>query len=277
VIGGFLLFLGLSSAAIVGPWLWRNVMLYDQVSLNMFQNRTLLIYKTMHSSFDKRLPVVKRESALLGRDSVDYDWLGKLGERYGTIGAERVASELLREQWRRHPGRQLKDVLKSFACFGGWYEHCDDDRAPIRYWFENLVGDVAAVDRLHEQSRPLAERLGFTYVTTRGDSIWTRAWQKSGWTYLVVLRPILFVGFFIALALPRLRRWPKPSAFHEAATRFLSLGYLATAAFHSVTLTDSDRFSSLYDWMGLLVILLMVERWRVSVARTKSLGVVLPR
>ncbi|MDB5348859.1 MAG: hypothetical protein JWN86_106 [Planctomycetota bacterium] len=256
----FVLACGLASALIIGPWIFRNYNLYHKISLNMFQTRALLLYKSFHHPLVNKLPEMRQVNASLGKGGVSYDWLWELTNRHGTVAAEEIAGRLLREQWKKHPGRHLMEMAQSVVCFGGLYESSLDDRSPMRYWFEHLVCDVSAVNRLYSDSESLGDRLGLRYMSAPGDTVSTRAWAAIGRWYLLVFRPVLSIAFVGSLISRRFRRRLGAVPSHrDSAVRWLSLGYLATVAFHAATLTDSDRFSSLYDWVPFMVVVLVAE------------------
>ncbi len=247
----------LAFLVVAGPWIERNHRLYGKVSLNLFQYRALLIYKAMHQRLDPKQPQLRRTLDALSWGNVDYNGLWKLKAEYGTVGSEEVAARLLKEQWRAHPGRQARDVLDSLRGFAGLHGPAEDDRTPVRYWFRALAGDVAAVDRLHDGSASQAVTLGLHYERACGDSSELRGWRWCGLAYLEAFRPLLVLAFLGSLGSWRLARVGERTR-RDYAIRWLSAAYFSMVGFHALTLTDSDRFSSLYDWAAVLVILLVV-------------------
>ena len=245
-------------SVVAAPWIARNYGIYGKFSMNLFQYRALLVYKAMHGRLDSDQPRLRRTRDALAWGDVDYNWLWKLEADYGTVGSEEVAARLLEEQWRAHPRRQALDTLESLRGFAGIYGQSGNDRTPVRDWFRTLVGDVAAVDGLHDRAASQAAALGLHYERARGDSPRLRAWRGCGLAYLDAFRPLLVAAFLVALGFWRLVKAGDRTR-RDSAIGWLSAAYLAMACFHAPTLTDSDRFTSLYDWAAVLVILLVVS------------------
>jgi hypothetical protein len=252
--------MGVASVAVVGPWVVRNQVLYGQITLNAHTNRTLLIYRACHDAVDRRMPLLKQTSAVLGNNIISYEWLATLKERYGLAAAEQVAGQILKEQARSRRRRALAQFGLSIAGFAGYYRFVDNDVAMTRFWFDHFVGRNDALNKMENAWSSVAAAVGFRYARRDGDPRWTRYWQRLGLTYLVKLRPLLFVGFLFARAvhLRSRRAWSIGGA--DEALLWLSAGYVATFLFHAFTLTDSDRFGSLYDWVPLLLVAWVAQR-----------------
>jgi len=256
----FALAIGLAFTAVVGPWILRNYGMYRRLSINVNTNRNLLIYYSLHLGINKQLPELSRANAELSDDLLSYEWLQKLTTHYGVIGAEDVAGRVLSEQRAGREAEIVQEMLRSFLRFGGHYTALENDLAMMRYWFDHHIGRAYSVKKLHDRWKPLVTDLGLTYATRGTNSPWTRSWRNAGRAYLIQGRPLLFLGFFGALCFNVLSRKDRPLNVQDAAIRWFAAGYLAVALFHATTLTESDRFASLYDWVAFLVVLLVAGR-----------------
>lgn len=243
----------------LGPWLWRNYALYGNLSLSEHSDRSLLMWKTMSGTMDRSLPLFQQYAS--GHAALDFYWLNEFSPQHTTVEAEAIAGAIVREQVRAHPAGHLRAMLRSgLNHIGVFIEGYvpRDDRAMLAYWFHALVPDPAAV----ESSVPaVREWLDFHPVTQ--PSLWTWLWSVAGTIFLQVLRPLLFAAFAAAvlrLAFCARRGRVSPLAFPTFAVLGLSAAYAATLAFHAVTLTGSDRFGTLSDWVMLAVVLFVFPR-----------------
>jgi len=243
----------------LGPWLWRNAALYGDLSLSEHSDRSLLMWKTMSGTMDPRLPLFQQYAG--GHAALDFYWLNEFSPQHPTVEAEAIARAIVAEQVRAHPASHLRAVLRSGLNHVGIFIEGyvpRDDRAMIAYWFHALVPNPAAV----ESSVPaVREWLDFRPVTQ--PSPWTALWSAAGTISLQVLRPLLLAAFAAAVlrlaVLAKLRRVPL-FAHPTFAVVGLIAAYATTLAFHAVTLTGSDRFGTLSDWVMLAVVLFVFPR-----------------
>ena len=256
----YVLAMAIVFGAVVAPWLYRNYTIYHRVSFVLFQNRPLLVYRGLHPCFDPDLPLFRKVQAAVKRPDLDYDWLQELTNQRGTHGAETTAGALLAEQWRHRSIAHVKDMMFNVVCFAGIYETSGNDRAPMLHWFEQVVGRPGAVRRDFPRYESLAEDLEFRFTDRGGESPSSRWWRSLGRSYLIWIRPLLFLAFVLAVFAGAPRGLQGRSAsLGEAVLACLATGYFAVAGFHAVTFTDSDRFASLYDWAAVLVVLLALR------------------
>jgi hypothetical protein len=249
----------LGLAVTLGPWLGRNYALYGTVSLSAHSDRSLLMWKTMSATMDANLPLFQRYAG--GRTVLDFDWLNEFSARHATVEAETIAAAIVAEQAQAYPGRHLRAMLRSGLNHIGVYSEGyvpRDDRAMIAYWFYALVNDPASV----ATSVPdVLDWLAYTPVDQ--PSIWTAIWRLAGTIYLQVMRPLLFIALAAATARLTLAVWRRqlsPAAYPVYAVAGLIAAYAATLTFHAVTLTGSDRFGTLSDWVALAVTLYVFPR-----------------
>jgi hypothetical protein len=255
----------LTALLVVGPWLWRNLILYDKVSPVNFQSRNLLIYKAMHDDLDMSLPLMEKVNGSSENvERVDYIWLGKLSQSYSSNEAERIARDLVWEQVTSHLRTQLLDMAETFLSFGGLSPTSGNDRFALRFWFTYLVPDSESVARVNvppstrwvDSPFRWAES-DFVYVPTGGDSALIRYWSLAGLWYLDLVRPALFVLFFLMLVLLFALRGIIPSEAQARtgvhAVLVCGAAYLVTVLGHTLTLTDNDRYIASLDLLSFLV------------------------
>jgi hypothetical protein len=252
-LGGVLLAMICGVGIMLGPWVWRNATLYGLPALSLHTSRSLLVWKTMSGSMDSTLPLFRQYA--FGYNTFDYAWLAELDRRYPTNAAEAIAAAIVGEQVYAHPNRHRDAMGAALLNYAGIYSSRTpprDDRAMLAFWFGELVPtpvDVeTSVPRTHEwlDFRPLTQ-----------PSLWTALWSRAGLLYLLVLRPLLLLAFLAAVVLfaVRLRRGAYRLGYEpNLAVLGLSVAYAATWLFHGVTLTGSDRFAAIADWVALLVV-----------------------
>jgi hypothetical protein len=252
-LGGVLLVMACGVGITLGPWMWRNASLYGLPALSLHTSRSLLVWKTMSGSMDSELPLFRQYA--FGYSTLDYAWLAELDRRYPTNAAETIAAAIVGEQVYAHPDRHRDAMGAALLNYGGIYPGGAaprDDRAMLAFWFGELVPTPVDV----ETSVPLThEWLDFRPVTQ--PSLWTGGWSRAGLLYLLVLRPLLLLAFLAAAVLyaVRARRGAYPLGYApNLAAGGLIVAYVATWLFHAVTLTGSDRFASIADWVALLVV-----------------------
>ncbi len=245
----------------LGPWLWRNYAAYHNISLSEHSARTLLMWKTMSGTMDSSLPLYQRYSYGLGQMS--YEWLNEVNTRYATVQAEAIANSVVAEQIRVHPERQFEAIFATALNYTGIFREGSvpsDDRAAIAWWFRNWVPNPAAIGPglAHMRIKEWLE-----YVPITQTSVWTQMWGLSGKIYLAIVRPLLLAAMLItSLAFVLRARLGEfsVSSYPQRAVASLILAYYATAIFHFVTLTGSDRFIVISDWVAVLVSVFVISQ-----------------
>lgn len=260
----FLFALLLTPMLVNAPWLWRNYVLFGNLSLVNFNNRNILIYQSMHYPLDPSLPFMKQVNATLGMNEVNYNWLWKLTRTYPTKIAEKTARDLIEEQIRYYPGRYFKAIIRSFIGFGGVYGRLHDERSALLDWFTFGVSQVNALHKANMLPNAKLYYPDFTYRANGRDTIFTHLWSRIGKIFLVFVRPVLFLLFLTLSALYFF--YHRVTSFQrvDSQTQMIllcSIGYIITAIQHSITLTDSDRYTTPFDWIPLLVILLIIGKF----------------
>lgn len=246
----------------LGPWLWRNYALYDTLSLSEHSDRSLLMWKTMSSTMDSNLPLFQQYAG--GHAALDYYWLNEFNVRHAPVEAEAIAAAIIAEQVQAHPSSHLRAMVRSALNHIGIFIEGyvpRDDRAMVAYWFTFLVPDPAAV----EGSVPaVQEWLDFRPVMD--PSPWTAFWSAAGTVYLQVLRQLLFAALVAAVLRVAFCVWRRQlplvslAAYPVYAVMGLAAAYGMTLAFHAFTLTGSDRFAVLSDWVALAIVLWVFPR-----------------
>ncbi len=250
------LFLGLT--VVLGPWLWRNYAIYNNISLSEHSARSLLMWKNMSHTMDTSLPLFQQYAD--GFAELDYAWLDKFNSQFRTVEAETIATAVLAEQISTHPNRHLYALVISAFDYAGIYAQGNvplDDRAAVAWWFQHLVADPTDVVR----AVPTVTQW-MDYIPITQPSIWTQIWSRAGIFYLLIVRPALVIAFVVAsFAFGFMTLCHNCSAFtypQRAVWGFI-LAYYVTFIFHAITLTGSDRFASISDWLALLVVLFILE------------------
>jgi hypothetical protein len=258
---GFVIAASITAALVIGPWLWRNYTLFGNVALLNYTNRGLLTFKFLHHRLDTSLPILSEVNDALSTSKVDFDWLWKLATAYPTLEAERIAGEIVWEQIVHHPDRHIQDVLESFVGFGGYHGRVRNDRAAMMFWFDTLVSNLSLLNETNTPAVAKSAYPEFVYAPAAGDTLVTRLWSKMGVAFLGTVRPLLYLAFFVAGAIYFVRH--RTAAFTTVdlsplAIAVCSMAYFTLVVFHAVTLTDSDRYAVPFDWILLMVVLLIV-------------------
>jgi hypothetical protein len=247
----------LGLAVTLGPWLWRNYATYHTLALSGHSARSLLVWKTMSGTMDPTLPLYQDYS--FGHALLGFEWLWELDRRYPPPAAEVIAAAIVGEQIYAHPDHHRWAVAASALSHAGIYlggALPRDDRAMVAFWFSTLVANPAAVESSVQR---VSEWLDF-YPITR-PSPWTALWSRAGMLFLQVARPLLvlgFVGASLVFAWRARRGSYRVTAPVVQAVAALVLAYYATLLFHTLTLTGSDRFASISDWVALLVLVFVI-------------------
>jgi hypothetical protein len=259
---GFMISLGLATMFVVGPWIWRNYVLFGTISLVNYNNRNLLVYKLMHDHLDSSLPYIHEVNQSFAMNEVDYHWLFKLSYDYPTDEAERIAGEVYWEQIRMHLDLQIQDMRESLQCFVGYCPGVSNDRVDLRNWFSKVINNPAYLHTLNTRPWLKSDTPDFTYIEYGADIPLLHLWSAAGNFYLIIFRPFLVILFIILgvlyLVYHAYKRSWRPN--HQTyAIVLLSLGYLATILLHVVTLADIDRFAVSFDIIPFTVILLVAS------------------
>jgi hypothetical protein len=238
---------------IFGPWLWRNYAAYGVLSFSEHGARSLLMWKTMSGTMDPTLPTFREYAD--GRTEMAYAWLLRFSKQYPPAEAENIAEAIIAEQMAVHPLRHFQGVLASGLNHAGIYLEGyapGDDRGAVAWWFKRLVSSPTAVQ---ESFPELDTWMDYAPITTPSRLLpW---WSSAGMFYLQVVRPTLVIGSIFAFALMLYQLWRRQLAWRSAPVQsVLVIGgaYYLTILFHAFTLTGSDRFATISDWVALLLI-----------------------
>jgi hypothetical protein len=238
---------------IFGPWLWRNYAAYGVVSFSEHGARSLLMWKTMSGTVDPTLPTYRQYAN--GHTNMAYAWLLDFSNKYPTAEAENIAEAIMAEQMEAHPLRHLLGILASALNSAGIYLEGyapGDDRGAVAWWFQYLVSSPTAVQ---ESFPELDTWMDYAPITTPSSLLpW---WSSAGLFYLQVVRPTLVLGSVFAFALMLYQLWRRQLLWRSPPVQsVLVLGgaYYLTYLFHALTLTGSDRFAVISDWIALLLI-----------------------
>ncbi len=257
---------------IIGPWLWRNKNLYNSLSIYNFSNRNLVIYKSFHGQIDNSLPILKKINNELNIEEVNWDWLWRFSRAYSTPESERIARGILLEQIINHPTNHLEDILSSFECFGGYCKTLSGNRGAVRYWFLYIINNPSLLHETNTKSWISTSNPDFNYVENEYISPILELWSNAGIFYLLYIRPFLLILYFVLVSLYIVYLFGnKGDTFdlHLIFIFLLSMGYLFTILLHSLTLSAADRFASIFDVILIIVIMLLLKRFR----RTKFLDI----
>lgn len=246
---------GAVALAVVTPWFWRNWAAYGQPSLFSSTNRNLVMYKNMHRPLDASLPTLAAVNHQLDYHQVDFEWLAKFTVRFPPRDAEELARRIWREEIAAHPTRHVRDVLETAAGFAGFDDVNRADRAMVTYWFRALVGHVPSMTRLgYQEGASLLH--DWTFGPRDGDTAWTRLFARSGELYLRPVRAVGFLALAVVLALYVRRvavRRDTSNTTTLGIVVVLTVGYLGTLATHAVMLMHYDRYSTMFDFLGVLI------------------------
>ena len=256
-----ILILGAVFAILVVPWLWRNYQLYDTWTFVNFTNRNLLVWKAMHGDIDYTLPQISQVNDLLEMKKVDFVWLWKTRQVYDANQIERISNELWLEQIRAQPITHLSDIGEALLGYAGIYDNYGDDRTAVRVWF-SLIPELAQIQKLNRVSDEIATRTSYTYVERGIDSWINDWWSAAALLYMTYLRPVFLLGFTIIffgylLAVRRIQG-AAPLLYRDTVL-LLGAGYWVMAAVHAITLTDGDRYALMFDWIPILLVVLVSE------------------
>jgi hypothetical protein len=249
----------IATCTVLAPWVWRNDVAYGRPSVYLFGGRNTLVYMAMHLELDRTLPTLARVNGVLDARDVDYAWLWKLGNRFSPQEGEALARRIIHEEIAAHPGEYLHQVGRTALAFVGVDDSYGNERASQLLWFRLLVGDVAQLDRIATAGPPPDSGLGFVYVPSDGNSPVSRTFSRFGQVYL---RPGRAIGLLTALALMAWFAFGVRDPRRRADQRFriaavLVAGYLITVAMHAAMLTDADRYSSVTDFLPVVIVCLI--------------------
>jgi lysophospholipase L1-like esterase len=246
---------------LVAPWLWRNWSAYGRPVLYNSAKRNVVMYKSMHAPLDPTTPTLAKVNRRLKYDVVDYEWLWRLTTTYPSNRAEKLAGRILAEQIERHPVQHLRQMGETVAGFFGFKGYHLNERTGLLFLFRVMVGDVGRMNALALESPSAPLVRDWTYVPRAGDTPATRLFARWGSSYLLPGRAIGSVVVFCMLAAYLLwqaaRRGGRDPGF--AVVVALAVGYAATVAMHAVTLADYERYSTMFDFVLVLIAALIAD------------------
>lgn len=250
------------SAVLIMPWLWRNYQMYGVWTFVNYNNRNLLVWKAMHDNIDYSLPKISQINSKLGTERVDFVWLAKTRQVYEANEIEAIAMDLVMEQITSLPLTHIYDIGTALLGFAGIYDVYGDDRTAVRWWF-NLIRNQDQINELNAfHYNAIAPRSAYSYTEREVGSLLNDWWSRIAIGYMMVVRPVLLLFFFVMLSSYLIRAkhiiTAKPKIYWQTVV-ILSTGYLVMIALHSVTLTDGDRYALIFDWILVLLIVLMGE------------------
>ena len=279
------------------PWLIRNYREYGSVSLVNFGNRNMLVFMAMHYPLDYALPTTSQVNQELGGTVVGWEWLWKVQQRFGTQAGEKVAATMLAEQVTAHPRAYVAAVLGGLLGIGGMHgEDVKNERTAVLGWFRDDVGDVEALNQQYvawQSAEPSADSryaaiasdyqvylpliagkpdLNFRYVAVGGDSWFNRMLRQGALFYLQVVRPLLYVlalAWWVIFMVRGMisRDFQRLFELRIAAIILFGAAYIGSAVVHAVTMLDGDRFALPYDWILVLLLILIYETWPLGRAK----------
>lgn len=254
------------------PWLVRNTNAFGTPSMVNFGNRNILIFATMYHPLDYSLPTITAVNQQLDATSVDWAWLWKIYQEYGTQGAEDAARRILIEEFSTHPDQYLANVLEGLVGFGGMRYGMAGERTAVLGWVAAQLNDVAGLNSANVALDTDVHDLDFHYVATGGDNRFNAMLRGAALAYLQIGRPLLYVttlaawAFFVINLLVDKRR-TQVRDLRTAAVVVLGGAYVANVVVHAVTMFDGDRFALPFDWVLVLIFTLMCEVWVGSLRR----------
>lgn len=259
---------------IFGPWLLRNYRLLGTPTISNFNARNLLAYQAAHYLFDPTLPLASefREYFDPQYPSTIYALIFHLGAERNPVETESLAWALVREQFLDKPREHFQAVLRAFLRFGGYpppHPVPGFARGELHYWFQNIVSNMTFLHSLN-QSYHWYDLVDFTYIPHGKDTQLTQAWSRAGVLYLDVICPLLFDLFLIFLVVYLAFRRKAVKGIKDSAIILFGLAYLATILFHSITLSDSDRYTTPFDWIPIMIIALVAVGLIEPVFRKKA-------
>lgn len=253
------------------PWLVRNTYAFGTPSMVNFGNRNILIFATMYHPLDYSLPTIAAVNQELETTSVDWAWLWKIYQAYGTEGAEDAAREILIEQFSAHPDQYLANVLVGLVGFGGMRDGMAGERTAVQGWVAAHLDNVAKLNADNVALDTNGHNLDFRYVAAGDDNRFNAMFRTASLAYLQIGRPLLYVTTLAAWALfciaMLVQRRRLRGDLRTTAAVVLGSAYVANVVVHAVTLFDGDRFALPFDWILVLILALMCEVWVGSLRR----------
>lgn len=250
------------AALLIAPWVWRNEVAYGRASLYLFTNRNIIVYMNMHHRLDGASPALAAVNRAIGDDQISYAWLWKLNRLYQPVRAEDVAGEIVHEQIERHPATYVREVGDAFVTFLGFGSGYGNERTSVLSWFRELV---AHVGRMQAGAMAGLGHLApdvFHYDTRSEDPPLAPGFAVVGAAFLRAWRPAIVVVAALLLVVDIASRAARPGRFRaDRLTAILALwfGFLASAAVHSIMLTDNDRYATTFDFVIVLASALVLE------------------
>jgi len=249
----FALGLFVAVAAIIGPWSYRNYLLYG--TLSPFTNnaqRTLLAYMAVHKVMDPNAPEMRSLDQDMAKDRRSAS--GKLIRRLGSgPQAEQKAGRLLRAQIHQQKWKYLTQVgysLRSFLGLPVPPRHAASH--DVIYWYNRYVLDVPAT-RYHNANF-MRMKTTFTYVKKGRDGRLLRLWAAAGVAYLTWGRTALVIIFGLSVVTYLLTGGFRRAGQEQAVVVLFSVGFLSAAICHAVLLAGKERYAVPWDGFQVLVI-----------------------
>jgi hypothetical protein len=251
---------------IVGAWTWRNnrvVGLTTPFTANT--NRNLLIYLAQHNLIDLSLPHIRRWPAGFDpeRPVTIYDFVQTFGP--DSVQAEQLAGQFVREQLGYQPGRYGQEVAASLLHWAGFPVTTSAalGRDDVFSWFAYVVSDVAYLDSINAAYDFDPARIDFTYIS-RNEDTWLTQWLSiAGRIYLAHGRWLLFSLLTVLTLIYLIHFYQSDWSVTETVIRLFGPIYLLTWLLHALVLADYDRFAVPFDWLLVLLIACLLQRFCV--------------
>jgi hypothetical protein len=249
---------------LVGPWIWRNYTFLGAVSPFSYNtNRTMIVHLIGHHLFDPTQPLTEKYLAnyIPDQPQTIHNLLENLGQN--SREAESLARQIVQEQLENQPQRYIVEIISSVLYFGGLppLTPIVYARADNFWWFEGLLIDVDLIQSNGQnfQYRPS----NFVYIANSDGNNWiNELWSSLGSKYFRKGRPFIYVLFFLALVVFLFKFRANPNSVRQDKVIIaLSLSYLGTVLLHSLTLADLDRYTHVFDWVPILILGLVAEKF----------------
>jgi 4-amino-4-deoxy-L-arabinose transferase-like glycosyltransferase len=234
-------------ASLIVPWVVRNYQAEGRWVLAANVPTARLVYWIHQGLFDPARPSGRQILALGYRSETPKSLFRALK----SLDPQRLDREarvqaLLADQMAGRQAEYLRAALRSAAAFVGGRPGL----SPTRNWLFQNLGDQAALTRLEDAAGLPPKRL----VHARGSRLsWrTALLRRAGLLYLDYGRFVLVLAGLGVLGVTLRRRLP--------IELILVAGYLATAFLHAGMLADHDRFTTMWDWLVVLLAVRLLVR-----------------
>lgn len=263
-LGSFVSGVLLAAAVTVGPWSYRNYLVFGEFSpITNNVQRTLLGYLSLHKVIDPELREIRElpPEAKADPRTQSAELIYRLG---AGAEAEKNAGRIVGQQLRERKWEYLAEVFFSLRNYLGLPVPArTPGSSDVTFWFQWYVGKVRLT---HRQNASLMSHLSLTYVEMGREGRLLEIWRSAGEHYLDWGRPALTIVFGLSIIVYLVSGGFRLERRDQAAVVLVVVGFLSVAVCHAILLSDKERYAIPWEGLQAFVIVGVGEhlgrRWR---------------